>query len=405
MKIKKKKFEIDVLNILFIYIVLNMLPLILQNYGQFKFISQGTLLYTVYCNGLQILTAIYLIIKKGSNYRVPIWLNLYGLLYLIANIFSFYNGNIIYSQSMFDLINNMTPILGVIILNGIVYQDKIREYQIAQFMKKMVNLVIICSIYNVSHIGNENISITKQFGSFFPNKNTFASLLVIGIICCIFLIIRYNKKYLYILYLIIMSINLILIDSMSSYVSIVIFLAVFLMTYYKKNWIKKSNIIIISIFIFIILIGSNKLDGIISLFTQGDISELNGRLDVWLYGIRMIGQNFLFGLGIGKNREILLSNGIDLDQWHNAYIENMISGGIIIILLQGFIIVNIFYKLNKINIHEKIYKSLLKASTISILVWGLCESWTLFRPGYFSIIMTVFYITLPMLVFRATIIE
>ncbi|WP_298472148.1 O-antigen ligase family protein [uncultured Psychrobacillus sp.] len=268
-------------------------------------------------------------------------------------------------------------------------------------MVKMLHFVIFACLYNVIInidlllFGSSTLHVKRQFASFFSNKNTFGILLVIGIIVCTYLYML-NKKSKFFFVFLFFILNLIWTESTNSLISVIIFLATFFFMFYKINYIKRTLIIFAGVSISFFLLRSNFFEGVVNFMRFGDISELSGRTNLWLAGLKVFSENIIFGIGLGHSPRILSNSGYENDQFHNGYIEILVSGGIVLFIIY-FLLASIFiYKLRILRLKNNLMGSIYLAGFLSLLFSTFFESLLLFRGGYFSGIITLFYIFMPL---------
>ncbi len=388
------------INAIYFYIILTALPLLLENYSFNTFLTPGSSLYSMYINLLYLLLPIILL--KVNNFELTINKNQVFLIVilLILSLISFFFGLQIYTDYKL-FINTILLSVGVFTIICLSNSFILSEEELNLFMVKMLHFVIFACLYNVIInidlllFGSSTLHVKRQFASFFSNKNTFGILLVIGIIVCTYLYML-NKKSKFFFVFLFFILNLIWTESTNSLISVIIFLATFFFMFYKINYIKRTLIIFAGVSISFFLLRSNFFEGVVNFMRFGDISELSGRTNLWLAGLKVFSENIIFGIGLGHSPRILSNSGYENDQFHNGYIEILVSGGIVLFIIY-FLLASIFiYKLRILRLKNNLMGSIYLAGFLSLLFSTFFESLLLFRGGYFSGIITLFYIFMPL---------
>ncbi|MED4094036.1 O-antigen ligase family protein [Peribacillus simplex] len=389
-----------VANILYVYILLTAIPFFLVKFPIFSFIAPGTILYSIYIYFLYLLLPFILL--KLNNFRFYISKNQFLLMYFIVLLYfvSFFAG-IYYYPSYSLLVKTLLISVGIFTFIGVPSSFVLTEEEVKSFMKKIVYFVVFASIYNVliNHdlllYGTSSLELPKQFASFFSNRNTYAIILVLGIIACTFLIVL-EKKMRYIIFSLLFFISMIWTDSTNSLMSTIIFLVFFILFYYKKNNIKMILFVFTGVGLLSILYIKGFLDGIIAFVKYGDLSEFSGRTDIWMAGLNTLKESIFFGVGIGQSKNVLSSNDFNFDQFHNGYLEILVSGGVILFIV--YIVLGIYMVINLRRLYSihKLIGSIYLASFFSLIFSMFFESIVFFHEGFFSGIVTIFYLFIPL---------
>lgn len=272
-------------------------------------------------------------------------------------------------------------------------------------MKKILLFIILISLYNLVKnydmivYGVSDTHIKKQFASFFSNKNTFAMVLGVGIISSTYLLVT-EKKAKYIFVLLFLYLNLFLTNSTNGFLSSLIFLMLFFLLLFYKNIIRVYIFGLSSLVTLIILYIRGYFDGIIDFFVYRDFTEFSGRTDIWNAGFKAFLDNPIIGVGIGKTEDILFANGFGLSQFHNSYIEILVAGGSLLMII--YIILTIIYIVNlkKLYKFNRLLGSLYIAAFFSFLFNIFFESYSFFSNGFYSGIITIFYLLIPMILIK-----
>lgn len=406
------KIKFKILNIIYICIVLNLIPMALLglldiSYSLYTilyavvYIIQSGLLFLSLCVNLKIISKRHILLFLLSLINSSI-----ALLFDIVRF-----GNLDYNEILF-IISSSINILFLIIGTD---KKEITLNELYDFLKKLCFIGIISvivnfilnykSIFKLSAITN---SYNANFSSFFPNRNQFGLFMLLMIISLSLLMnIKFKKKH--ILYFILFSINLVLSMSRNSILGFGVFCLMFF--YYKyikeKRKITKSKFLLyllgmflILIFIYICINISELYKIINTLFLRTDTIESgSGRFDVWKNGMYIaLHNNPLFGVGRYKGLELnkLLFNS-NLEYFHSMYVEKFVTHGVIGIFILMLLLKFVWNKVNNI-LDYGMFKIILKSSLVSFWVISIFETTTRFSIGYADFMFLVFFFTIPILI-------
>lgn len=391
-------------NILYLYIILVTLPLFLGNFSVFHFITQGTTIYSFYIYSLFFLLPLYILINNNGKINVSGY-KLTKLYFIMLFYFIFYNLNMFDGIDVESFIKTIIISIGFITFLLIVNSEQINIQEHKSFMKKILLFIILISLYNLVKnydmiiYGVSDTHIKKQFASFFSNKNTFAMVLGVGIISSTYLLVT-ERKLRYLFILLFLFINLFLTNSTNGFLSSLIFLMLFFLLLFYKNIIRVYIFGLSSLVTLIILYIRGYFDGIIDFFVYRDFTEFSGRTDIWKVGIRSFLDNPIIGIGIGKTEDTLSANGFGESQFHNSYLEILVAGGSLLMTI--YIILTIIYIVNlkKLYKFNRLLGSLYIAAFFSFLFNIFFESYSFFSNGFYSGIITIFYLLIPMLLIK-----
>lgn len=390
-------------NILFTYIILTVLPLFLENYSFFTFLARGTNLYSVYIYFLSLM--LFLLLFKLNDFKIN--KNSLFLVYFItlSYVISFFSG----LKVGFEFSIILKTVFLSIITFTIICTYKafyLTEEGLTNFMKKILLFVIFASIFNLLinldllFYGTSSFFNKKQFASFFGNRNTFGMLLTVGIISNIFLLFK-EKKIIYLPVFLLLYWNVILTDSTNSLLTSIIFLIIFSMLIFRKKLIKKISFYFLGIALILFLYYKGFFDGVLSFIQEDDLTEFSGRPEIWQAGLNTFIDNPLFGVGIGKSEHILSSSGLEVNQFHNEFIEILVSGGIILLIIYLVLGLFLFIKLIELYSINKLIGSTFLAAFFSLVFSMFFESYGFFGIGFYSGIISIFYLFIPLIIINA----
>lgn len=415
MSLAKNKERTKTTNILpmllFIVVLINYLPIIKLNF----FVKTSN---AIGVKSMAISLAIECIILllyylKKVKIKKEMIVNFFVLLGVtiissIIQIINYFNNEL----KILDLANIICKFINIFLLYILVMGVKIEEKSINSFMKAIVFMGIVACIQNIilyyddilGHLGL--VEGTIKFlpcKSFFPQKNPFAFFLYISIISTIFLLQK-DSKIIYKIFLFgilgLFLFNLVLTFSRTGTAITLAFLALFFLVTNKIDM--KTKFVIMILGIIIILAGicyfeeynPELLDKLLRL---DSIKTFTGRTEFWDLSKEMLKEspvNILFG--VGRFKAVTLIEKYKVTQFHNTYVEFLVSGGILELLyLLSFYII-ILIKIVRSDIKTK-YKCVYIPMILTFFVYMLFESLGRFSIGWSDTICIIYFITIPLL--------
>lgn len=394
--------------VLFFIILINYIPLIIPNMVSKE--SHGVdAIYIVTCFGIQcILLCIYLFkkveITKETKKNI-ILLSIVSLILFVIQIKNF----IIGEYRLMDFANVICQFVNVLLLFIAILNMKSEEKYISYFMKAMAIFGVLSCINNMILYFNEILqTLGLQKGafmvnikSFFANRNQFAFFMYVVIIADMFIILKENKI-IYKLLLALFFVNLFFTMSRTGILVVGIFVFIYFLLTDKLN--KKSKLILL-------VLGMICLIGIICVINEVNpdliqkiarferIKDLSGRTDIWARGINLIKENpinILFGVGRFQGVQILKFETKSFTQFHNIYIDSLVTGGIMELVFVLYIYWCVIRKVFKSDMDKK-YKKLYLTMFITFAIYICFESFGRFSMGCSDTLCLIFFVTIPLL--------
>ena len=400
--------------ILSLIIVLNFLPLIVLNYNTKTSLAAGidTLLpaYAIGC----ILLIIYFIRKPKISKSTIIeflLLLLITVMWGVIQYINFKNGTFL----KMDLYNIACKVFNLFFLFIMCINLKCDEKAIYWFMRILLVLGLISCIFNIFLYGTDilnQLNSVKIEGntyiakSFFAQKNQFALFLYTAVIADIFLLIKDNKWYIKILLLVILVFfifNLVFTQSRTGLIIVTAFLGLMLIFNDRVRLkIKIPALVILAIFgaVFLQYILKYHSDFIEEkLIRKESIKTFSSRTSIWQTGWDLLNQseeNKIFGIGRFQGTTVIEKKFPPITQFHNSYMEYLISGGIIeliyVISIYLFIIIKMF-----ISNLDKRYKIMYTIMYLTFFVYMTQESLCRFSIGGSDMLILICLVTIPLL--------
>ena len=288
-----------------------------------------------------------------------------------------------------DFANIACKFVNILLLYVLIFGLKIEEKSLNTFMNLIVLMGIVACVQNMI-LYYDDILIhlklivsderAKAVKSFFAHKNQFALYLVTAIIATIFLFQKKNKIW-YKLYLglafILFWFNMVLTFSRTGTAVALIFFALWFLLTNKIKFIVK--ILIGALGITCLYVGVNKLneynpelmDRILRLDT---VETFTGRTKFWDLAeeeLLLSDTNTYFGIGRFKAERLIEKYRVT--QFHNTYVEFLVSGGILELAYFIILYLIIIVRMLRSKMEWK-YKSIYLSMFISYAIYMYFES-------------------------------
>lgn len=392
------------MKILFACILFSLLPIVFAHIISPDFAS--SMMYQVLVGIMFVLQSVTMLNyfftsgKKIINTRFLI----FSFILTISQLITLLISSLTIGINYLDIINVFARFVSVFIFLCIPSKISISKDEFRRFMLLISILGLVASIYNMVINFKEALNILNisnayevNFNSFYLNRNGFAQLLLFSVIANSFLYSETQRRYKLFFYLL-YFINIFLTLSRTVLASVIIFLIVSSVIY-KRNIIKNSIAIFIFIIGLIILITIKPeiWNFIIDMVIRKETGT-SGRTDLWSVGIHILNNtNWIFGVGYISSIDIINSLGFSLHEFHSFYIETLVGGGIIDLLLHFIILIFIMRRVRIIYKNDRKIGALYFSAYISLLFYTLFESASIFTIGYVGTLFTIFIITIPLL--------
>lgn len=391
--------------ILFYCILISLIPILISTILIPDF--RDGMIFTILVGGVFFLQAIFSLYYFISNTKL-IKFNI--IMFLFAWTFMTSQAITIFISALngiqidnFDFINIFVRFVNVLVFVCLPLQFRISRKGLDIFMFSILMLGLVACVYNMIVNFNGILSITNinnpyavNFTSFFTNRNSFAQFLFFCVIANTYL--YYSKKSIFnLVCYFILGLNLFVTLSRTVTASVCIFLLIFFLIYYRKKIITQVSAIILVVFSFCIIYFNQNVNNFISeMFIRGGTGT-SGRSEIWETGFKILDQtSWFFGIGYLTSTSLITSMGFP-NQFHNFYIETMVGGGIIDLLLHLFIFIFVLYSVKTIYINDKATGTIYFSGLLALSVYAFFESASFFSMGYVDSIFRIFFITIPLL--------
>lgn len=282
-----------------------------------------------------------------------------------------------------------------------------RSSEIDKFYRIIVYFMLVASVYNIIVNFNSVLNMTSlsvygenNICSFFDNKNTFGVFLLFGVLAASILKIMTNEIK-WTLYACIFLLNEFV--AMCRTAIVISLVLIFLSFFLDENQRLKSIFSAICIIgIVIIVLQSNaSFNKFIFENLFGDSSSVDIR-NSYIENMLPLakGEHLLFGYG-DSNASILAATYTGNQYYHNTYLKELISGGLLGVGIQiSGIILSFFYGY-RCRVYNKTIGNICIMSTVVYLVYSNFESVLLFDSPVVAMMAVIFIISLPILFYNS----
>lgn len=281
-----------------------------------------------------------------------------------------------------------------------------KTYIIMSFGISFITLIMYILNVNITLLGSQHgMTPYGAYTGIYNGSNTEAIVAALSIILTLlFLNLKlWNKKSLY-FYIFNIGVQLIVLNmskGRSAMAGLLVYLVVYVLVLIKS---KRDRIAYI---LYLILGGAlgayalSKWGGYLVNKSEG-LGFFGGRLSLWSQGLKVIKENFIYGVGISNLVEEVKKvateplPGIEGGGMHNIYVHTAVSNGAIalVLILSFFIYITFImyrwlvrYRAN--NVEKKVLASIF-ALTISIYVINMVESNMLYVANFVATIYWIF---------------
>ena len=410
---KKKKYNLNNLMplLLLVAVVINYLPLAYLNFNTKISVAVPIKEMVVAMATAGILLIIFYITRLKFNKEFLINI---GLLFvftgvqLVVQYQRYKTGN----YEIYDFANILCKFINILLFYVLALNIKIDEKYLKVFMHLLIiGGIVACvqnwQLYSTDILAQLNLVEAEKVAfaakSFFAQKNMFAFYLYTAIIAIVFLFQDKNKWYTYTylgLVLILFMFNLVFTFSRTGTAMVLLFLCLWFLFTNKFKIIPK--IIIIAVLGTGCYFGFNYINNknpelIEKIIRSSSIKTFTGRTIFWEIAEEELGKNkqdLYFGIGRFEGEKLI--EKYHVSQFHNTYVEFLISGGIfeLVCLLSIYFVVFIKVMRSKM---DKGYKAIYSSMLITFLIYMCFESMGRFSIGCSDTLGIIMFITIPLI--------
>lgn len=302
-------------------------------------------------------------------------------------------------------------ILSIILVESALKENTLRFFDVLVFYKIFVYFMLIAAIYNMIihfnsllHITSISVYNSENICSFFDNKNTYGVFLIFAVLASTILNIITREK------LWLVSSGIFLVNELMAMCRTAILLSLILIAI--SFWVDESkkirNAIVFSLLIITVVATLNTNDFVReyvlnNLFgSTKSIDARNSYIEALLPFAR--GAHLWFGYGNRGALELAAQYTGNV-YYHNAYLKELMMGGIIKLGTQIFVLLTSFKYGFRCRKFKKTIGNLCILSTIIYIIYVFAESVILFDAPVVAIMAVMFIISMPILFYNSLIYE
>ena len=302
-------------------------------------------------------------------------------------------------------------ILSVILVESALKETTLKVVDIEVFYKIFVYFVLVAAIYNMIihfnsllHITSISVYNAENICSFFDNKNTYGVFLIFAVLASTILrVISREKRWLF--FSCVFLINEMMAMCRTAIVLSLLMIAIsFLVDKRKRH---RNIMIFLGLLIFIAIILANNV--VINEYVFNNLFGSTESVDARNSYIESLlplvkGAHFWFGYGNQGAADLAVQYTGNV-YYHNAYLKELMMGGVIKFGVQIFAIATSFKYGLKCRKLQKTIGNLCLLSTIIYVIYVFVESVILFDTPVVAIMAVMFIISMPILFYKSLINE
>ena len=302
-------------------------------------------------------------------------------------------------------------ILSIVLVESAQKATTLNVIDVEVFYKIFVYFMMVASVYNMVvnfnsllHITSINVYTAENICSFFDNKNTYGVFLIFAVLASTILrIISSEKKWA--VFSFIFLVNELMAMCRTAIVLSILMLAISFLVDESKRL--RNIIVLFGLVVFIAIILNNSMLAKEYMFDNlfGNTKSMDARnsyVELLLPLVR--GVHFWFGYGSNGAADLAVQYTGNV-YYHNAYLKEIMMGGVIKLGIQVFAIANSCkYGLLCRKLHTSI-GNLCLLSTVIYVIYVFVESVILFDAPVVSIMAVMFIISMPILFYNSLINE
>lgn len=376
-----------------------------------------TITYSTIVNNIMVLTILMsisyvlmycvFICYLRSLSRTGIAFTLFFIIMSLLNL-----GYIAFSKEIFDYqdaASMITRYLSYFLFFILLRKEILYREDLERFLYKFIILSIAACVYNIiinrgnfGQLASISSSYEVNFKSFFGNRNQFGGFLFLSNIALVnyYQICKKRSNLLVASIAGIVNINLLLTMSRSAILATIIFFSLLIFYFLSKLNYKAMILTIISFSAVCYSLNSSKIVEFIKKYFIRSTAGDSGRIYIWGKGIQIFLEGNIF-LGSGANAAIKIAQtqGVRVNQFHNFFIETLVDGGIVnLLLVMGTITYVLFRIFNNKSNGYSTFKYTYFFSLIALVILLSVESVNFFGMGLVETLYSIFFIAIPLLI-------
>lgn len=285
---------------------------------------------------------------------------------------------------------------------------RLGTHYIDKLYRLLIGLVLIAVVYNlVKNNGlladifllRLNVSIIKTtFIAFFGNSNNFGFYLYVAF-CLLFFLQKKKPSTIQLIAIVLVALSLLFTLSRTAIMSVVLFAAMFVLleNRNRRTVIIFSVLLVIVLFLLISpLLPQNTIINEYLLRSDGSLGE---RGLIWKYGWQQFMKRPILGYGFGNSDIFYIGRWNETLPWHNGYLDVLLSGGILYLILYITSLVKLGKKYATIRKYDQRSGNLYISLLISFMLYSVFENVTLYGIYPLSCVITVLLVAIPLMHF------
>lgn len=305
-----------------------------------------------------------------------------------------------------DLIALIAKVLGVVFLAGATSTVHLSPSSLGRFLRGILCVTAVAATYNLvanwsSFSTTTLVSSSYQldYRGFFANRNQFGHFLFLSLLThLLYLQTRRWRLWNYAL-MVLQALSLLLTMSRGSLAAVIVMLTMLIAVRYRR----RPNVMTFTVFasLTIVIAGyallpAEPFNATVDLIVRPD-AGLAGRGTLWSAGLAVwSATSLIFGTGSFLGVTLAQDAGMVHSEFHNFFVETLVSGGLIELTLILSVILAVARRLWKSVAPDEI-KQVYFSGYLGLLFIVAFESVSFFTVGFVGTIYTIFFVSLPLI--------
>ncbi len=305
-----------------------------------------------------------------------------------------------------DFVSLVARAITMLIILAVFPMIRVRMERLAVFLGGFLVFALLACLYNLIANWGMLTMITSvastyqlEFRSFFPNRNQFGAVLFLSLVAHALLVVirRRGLRLWNVLAIVAQFVSLVLTFSRGALLAALVFALVLLVPRVARTAWRTFFLIAASATIIGFVAANYSLVAEVLLYILRPEVGASGRVEIWRTGLTIWGDhNVLLGTGLFTGIQAASSEGFAFDQFHSLYIDTLVDGGILQLVLLSMVFGLVVGRLGRSRCDSDV-KRIWIAAFAGFLVLGAVESVSVFSIGFVDSLYTVFFVGLPLL--------
>ncbi len=244
---------------------------------------------------------------------------------------------------------------------------------------------------------------STEIMSFWGGKNAFGRFLYIATVCAFTMHIARKEGYTdgfcgTLVCTAVLALGLVFTFSRTPLLSICVFFTSYYFLTNKTNRTRNLLLAAAALLVLIFMFTNDAIVGYLDRFILRKSAGLAGREDIWEVGLSYIRRHPIIGAGEYMAEEIIHRGGIDISEFHNAYIYRCVASGIPVFLLYVYLWVKMLRRLYACR-SRNVFANCSISLGYSVLAYMMLEQYSFYHISLEGVLIAIFMYCVPFMEF------